>query len=85
MLENPRISTVKLKKYIKTEVSYLPSHFGVYLKKELTFSKKNFSFIDLGLHFYLYENKSCSTFVANAGFFYWIYLINRNFLQVENT
>ena len=85
MLENPCISTVKLKKYIKTEVSYLRSHFGVYLKKQLTFSKKIFSFIDLGLHFYLYENKSYSTLVANAGFFYWIYLINRNFLQVENT
>ena len=36
MLENPRLSTVKLKKNIsKLEVFYLPSHFGLHLKKEL--------------------------------------------------
>ena len=66
MLENSCLSTVKLKNISKQEVSYLPSH----LTKELKFSKKFFSFIDLELHFDLCENESYSTFVAKAGFFY---------------
>ena len=46
---------------------HLASHFGLYLKNELKFSKKLFhSFIDLGLHSDLRENES---FVAKAGFF----------------
>ena len=45
----------------KQEVSYLPSNFGLYLKKELKFPKKIFlNFIDLGLHFDLCENDSYS-------------------------
>ena len=35
MLENPRLSTVKLKNILKQEISYLPSHFGLYRQKEL--------------------------------------------------
>ena len=58
IFENPRFTTVKLKNISKQEVSYLPSHFGLYLKKELKFSKNFFhSFIDLGLHFDLCENE----------------------------
>ena len=51
MLEKPCLTTVKLKNISKQEVSYLRSHFGLYLNKELKFSKKIFSFTDLGLHF----------------------------------
>ena len=77
MLENRCLSTVKLKKYIKTR-SLLPTLTFWSIKnlriqehkKELEFSKKKFhSFIDLGLHFDLCENESYSTFVAKAGFF----------------
>ena len=49
MLETPRFSTVKLKNISEQEVSYLPSHFILYLEKE---------FIDLGLHFDFFENES---------------------------
>ena len=38
MLENPRLSTIKLKNISKQEVSYLPSHFG--LEGIITFKKK---------------------------------------------
>ena len=68
MFENPRLSTVKLKNISTQEVSYLPSHFGLYLKKKLKFSKNYFSFIDLGLHFDLCENESYGTFAAEAVF-----------------
>ena len=67
MLENPRVVTVKLKKY---QVSYLTSHFGLYLKKKLKFSKNFlYSFIDLGLPFDLSKKESYRTFAAKAGFF----------------
>ena len=69
MLENPHISSVKLKNVSKTR-SFLPTlTFALYLKKELKFSK-TFRTIDLGLHFDLCENESYSIFVAKAGFFY---------------
>ena len=70
MLETSRLSTGKLKNISKQEVPYLPSHFGLHLKKDLKFSKNFFSFIDLGLHFDMCENESYRTFVAKAGFFY---------------
>ena len=70
MLENARLSTVKFKNISQQKVSYLPSHFGIYLKKELNFKKCFHSFIDLGLHMGLRENESCSVFAAKAGFFY---------------
>ena len=79
MLENPHLSTVKLKNISKQEVSYLPTYSGLYLKKE-HFQKKIFTdIIDLGLHFDFCENESYSTFVAKAGFFLHgkIYLRNR--------
>ena len=43
MLENPTVSTGKLKNIAKQEVCYLISHFGLYLKKELKFSKDFFT------------------------------------------
>ena len=64
MLENPRLCTVKLK-----NASKQPSRFGIYLKKELKFSKKFSNFIDLGSHFDLCENESYSTFVAKLDSF----------------
>ena len=73
-----------LKVFIKL---HLAPHFGLYLKKESTFSKKKFHFfIDLGLLFDLYENESYSTFVTKAGFFTRKNLSNkpRIFLQAEN-
>ena len=55
MLETPRFSTVKMKRYIKARIPLL-TLFHI--------------FIDLGLQFHLCENESYSTFVAKAGFFY---------------
>ena len=46
MLENARLSTVKFKNISQQKVSYLPSHFGIYLKKELNF-KKCFHFVKM--------------------------------------
>ena len=49
---------------------HLASHFGLYLKKRLKFSKKFFhNFFDLGLHFDFCENGSYSTLAAKARFF----------------
>ena len=66
MLENPRLSTIKLKNISKQEVSYLPSHFG--LEGIITFKKKKKICFDLGLDFDSYENESYSNFVAKAWF-----------------
>ena len=65
MLENPRLSTIKLKNISKQEVSYLPSHFGLEGIKTSKKKKKKI-FFDLGLDFDSYENESYSNFVAKA-------------------
>ena len=70
MLSTSCLSTEKFKNISKQQVSYLLSHFGLCLKKEYNFQKISHSFIDLRLHFDLFENESCSTFVTKAGFFY---------------
>ena len=86
MLETPRLSTTPLKKYIKANISLLPTlTFSSISSEGIQIFKKFFSFIDLGLHFDLCENEIYSTFVAKAGFFYAQKSIKEttNFLQIE--
>ena len=79
MLENPRFSTVKLKNISIQEVFWLPSNFDLYIRRNKIVKK-------LELHFDLCENKSYSTFEAEAGLFYAQKSIEEtvSFLQIKN-
>ena len=71
MLGNHGLSTVKLKKYIKTRNLLATLTFWYITLKDIKIFKKFLdSFIQLELHFDLCENDSYSTFVAKAGYFY---------------